>query len=394
MRHKKTVKDIEVKGKKVLVRVDFNVPLNEKGEITDDTRIIASLPTISYLREQGAKVILISHLGRPSGKDERLKMDPVAKRLEELLGCKVTKLDDCIGWEVKKRIDEMKSAEVVLLENVRFYLEEEKNDEEFARKLSTLAEVYVNDAFGTAHRAHASTEGITKFLPAVAGLLLEREIETIGNALTSPQRPFITILGGAKVKDKVGVINNFLNLVDYILIGGGMAYTFLKAKGYNIGKSILEEDKIEVAKNIMESAEKKKVKILLPKDVVVADKMDISCNIKIVKVEEIPPDYQGLDIGPETIKEFSEVCKKAKTIIWNGPMGVFELKPFSKGTYDIAKLLSQLNALTIIGGGDTAAAVEQAGLSSKMSHISTGGGASLELMEGRELPGVSALLDK
>lgn len=391
---KKTIEDIVVEGKKVLVRVDFNVPLDEKGNITDDTRIRAALPTINYLIERGAIVILVSHLGRPKGKvQERLRMDPIAQRLAELLDKEVIKTDNCIGDEPKQAIEDMREGDVLLLENVRFYPGEEANDPEFSKQLAELADVYVNDAFGTAHRAHASTVGVTEFLPAVSGFLMKKELEYLGKALENPERPFVSILGGAKVSDKIGVIKNLLTKVDYLLIGGGMAFTFLKARGLEIGRSLLEEDKLSLAGELIKEAEDKGVKLLLPVDVVVAPELKPDTPYKMVKVEEIPPDWMGVDIGKETVKEFSNIIKQAKTVVWNGPMGVFEMKPFAAGTKGIASALAESGAVTIIGGGDSAAAVEQLGYAEKMTHISTGGGASLEFLEGRELPGVKALND-
>ncbi|QSQ10457.1 Phosphoglycerate kinase [Koleobacter methoxysyntrophicus] len=391
---KKTIEDIDVEGKKVLVRVDFNVPLDEKGNITDDTRIRAALPTINYLIERGAIVILVSHLGRPKGKvQERLRMDPIAQRLAELLDKEVIKTDNCIGDEPKQAIEDMREGDVLLLENVRFYPGEEANDPEFSKQLAELADVYVNDAFGTAHRAHASTVGVAEFLPAVSGFLMKKELEYLGKALENPERPFVSILGGAKVSDKIGVIKNLLTKVNYLLIGGGMAFTFLKAKGLEIGRSLLEEDKLSLAGELIKEAEDKGVKLLLPVDVVVAPELKPDAPYKRVKVEEIPPDWMGVDIGTETVKEFSNIIKQAKTVVWNGPMGVFEMKPFAAGTKGIASALAESGAVTIIGGGDSAAAVEQLGYADKMTHISTGGGASLEFLEGRELPGVKALND-
>ena len=391
---KKTVKDIDVSGKRVLVRVDFNVPLDESAHITDDRRIREALPTIKYLIEQKAKVILASHLGRPKGVTEGLRMDPVVKRLEELLGKKVAKLNDCIGDEVTKSVAAMAPGDVVLLENIRFHEEEEKNDEQFARQLAALADVYVDDAFGTAHRAHASTAGVAKFLPAVAGFLMQRELEVMGNALANPERPFLTILGGAKVSDKIGMIRNLIGKVDSLLIGGGMSYTFLSAKGYEVGKSLLERDKIPLAIELMKHAEERKIIFELPEDIVVAKEFDASAETKIVPADQIPADWMGLDIGPKTVNKFTEVIKKSKTIIWNGPVGAFEMVPFAKGTDAIARAMAESGAITIVGGGDTAAAVERMGYAAKMSHVSTGGGASLELFEGKELPGVAVLMDK
>ena len=388
--NKKTVRDIDVKDKRVLVRVDFNVPI-ENGKVTDDTRIVASLPTIRDLIGRGAKVILVSHLGRPKGRDEKLSLRPVAERLQALLGSPVAFVHDTVGPEVERVIQGMKPGDVVLLENVRFYPEEEKNDAAFAKKLASLADVYVNDAFGSAHRAHASTEGVAHYLPAVAGFLMEKELNYLGAALTNPARPFVAILGGAKVSDKIKVIDNLLPKVDALLIGGGMANTFLQARGLNIGQSLVEKDKLDVARALLDKAGDK---IALPVDVVVADKFEANAQSKIVSVDQVPTDWRILDIGPKTIDAFERVLSTAKTVVWNGPLGVFEFPPFAKGTIEIARRLASLNATTIIGGGDSAAAVEQAGVADKMTHISTGGGASLEFLEGRELPGVAALQDK
>ena len=392
---KKTVKDIDLKGKRVLMRVDFNVPLDDKLNITDDIRIRAALPTIKYALEKSAKVILMSHLGRPDGKVvESMRLTPVAKRLEELLGRKVTKTDDCIGDAVKRCVAAMKPGDVVLLENLRFHAEEEANDPGFAKELASLGDVFVNDAFGTAHRAHASTEGVTKYLPSVAGFLLGKEIEYLGNAVDNPKRPFVAILGGAKVKDKIKVIDNLLNKVDALIIGGGMAYTFLKAKGKTIGTSKLDQDGFQTAKAALDKAAKKNIPILLPIDNVIADKFDANANTKLVG-ENIPDGWMGLDIGPKTIKFFEDKLKTARTVVWNGPMGVFEMDKFVKGTEDIARFLAGLKGCTtIIGGGDTAAAMSKFKVDDKMTHISTGGGASLEYLEGRGLPGIDALQDK
>lgn len=392
---KATIKDVDVRGRRVLVRVDFNVPMNAEREITDDTRIKAALPTIQYLIDHSAKVILASHLGRPKGKPaDEFRMDPVAKRLGELLGKPVRKLDECVGDAVKAEVRAMKDGGVVLLENLRFHPEEEANDEGFAKALADLADLYVNDAFGTAHRAHASTAGVARFLPAVAGFLMQKEIEVMGKALSSPERPFVAILGGAKVRDKVGVVQNLLDKVDTLMIGGGMAYTFLKARGLEIGQSILEEDKIGLARDLMERAGAKGVKFMLPSDVVVADKFAEDAKTRIVPVNEIPADWQALDIGPDTVGRFSQVIAEAKTVVWNGPMGVFEMKLFAEGTREIAKALAASRAVTIVGGGDSVAALEEMGLADKMTHVSTGGGASLEFLEGKELPGVAVLKDK
>ncbi len=394
--NKLSINDIEVKGKRVLVRVDFNVPVDEEGRITDDRRIRAALPTIENLSRRGARVILVSHFGRPKGTvNPKYRMDNIARRLEELSGKKVVKVDDCIGPEVKSRVDALSDGDLLLLENVRFYKEEEANDPEFARELASLAEIYVNDAFGTAHRAHASTAGVTAYLqPAVAGLLLEKELSVMGKALENPERPFIAILGGAKVGDKLGVITNLLEKVDCLLIGGGMAYTFLKAKGFEVGRSLLDAERVDFAREKMAAAESKGVKLLLPSDVVVADRIKEPTVRRVVSVEAIPADLEGLDIGPETIERYTAEIAKARTVIWNGPLGVFEEPAFAEGTREIALALAASTGTTIIGGGDSAAAVEQFGLADKMTHISTGGGASLEFLEGKELPGVAALTDK
>lgn len=395
MLNKKTIEDIEVAGKKVLVRCDFNVPLDENKNITDENRLIGALPTIKYLIDHKAKVILCSHLGRPKGEfNPKFSLAPVAKRLSELLGQEVKMADDVIGDSAKTLASSLKDGEVMLLENVRFHKEEEKNDPEFAKALASLAEVYVNDAFGTAHRAHASTAGVADYLPAVCGYLIKKEIEIMGKALSNPERPFVAILGGAKVSDKIGVIENLLDKVDYLIIGGGMAYTFLKAKGYEIGTSICEDEKIELATNIMEKAQQKGVELLLPVETVVAKEFSADSEPVVVPSDKIPADMMGMDIGPKTIELFSEVVKKAKTVIWNGPMGVFEFPKFAVGTKAIAKALAETDAVTIIGGGDSAAAVAQLGFADKMTHISTGGGASLEYLEGIELPGIAALNDK
>ncbi|NLS45125.1 MAG: phosphoglycerate kinase [Firmicutes bacterium] len=391
---KATVKDMDMKGKRVLVRVDFNVPLDGNRNITDDTRIRAALPTIKYILDQGSKIILMSHLGRPKGqRKEEFNLDPVAKRLRELLKQPVLKLNDCIGEDVEAKIASMKDGDIILLENLRFHKEEETNDDEFAKALASLADIYVNDAFGTSHRAHASTSGVTKFLPGVAGFLLKKEIEVMGKALSAPERPFIAILGGAKVKDKVGVISNLIDKVDSLIIGGGMAYTFLKAKGFEIGESIVDSEKVSLAGDLMEKAENKGIKFLLPVDVIVADKFAEDAVVKIVGVSEIPRTWQALDIGPETRERFAQEIKKAKTIVWNGPMGVFEMKPFAEGTRKIAEALADSGAVTIVGGGDSAAAVLEMGFAGRMTHISTGGGASLEFLEGKVLPGIEGLKD-
>jgi len=392
---KATVRDVDVKGKRVLVRVDFNVPMNAEREITDDTRIKAALPTIRYLVDHGARVILASHLGRPKGKPtDEFRMDPVARRLSELLGKPVLKLNECVGDEVKAAVVAMRDGDVVLLENLRFHAEEEANDEGFAKALADLADIYVNDAFGTAHRAHASTAGVARFLPAVAGFLMEKEIEVMGKALADPERPFVAILGGAKVKDKVGGVRNLLDKVDTLMIGGGMAYTFLKAQGFEVGQSILEADKIDLARELMDKAKARGVRFMLPSDVVIADRFAEDAKTRVVPVDQIPPDWQALDIGPETVQRFAKEIAGARTVVWNGPMGVFEMKPFAEGTRGVAKALAESKAVTIVGGGDSAAALEEMGFADKVTHVSTGGGASLEFLEGKELPGVAVLKDK
>ncbi len=388
---KKTVKDINVTGKRVLVRVDFNVPLAE-GKVADDTRLRATLPTIQYLLDQGAKVILMSHLGRPRGKVvEELRMNPVAERLSELLGRPVRKLDDCVGDEVKATVAEMQPGDVILLENTRFHPEERKNDPQFAKQLAELAEVFVSDAFGAAHRAHASTVGVAQHLPAVAGLLMEKELDVLNKALESPERPFAAILGGAKISDKIGVIKNLLPRVDTLLIGGGMANTFLKAKGYEVGESLVEDESLEVAKELMERAGEK---LILPVDAVVADEFSAEAKSKTVPVDEVPEGWRILDVGPRTVELFEKKLAGAKTVIWNGPLGVFEFPKFAAGTKAIARFLAEMDATTIIGGGDVVAAVRQAGVAEEMTHVSTGGGAALEFLEGKELPAVAVLMDK
>ena len=393
--NKKTVKDIDVKGKKVFVRCDFNVPLDENGNITDNRRIVSALETIKYLMENNARIILCSHLGRPKGEFKKeFSLKPVADELTKLLGKEVKLADDVIGENVEQLINQMKDGDVILLENVRFYAEEEKNDPEFAKKLASLAEIYVNDAFGTTHRAHASTAGIAAYLPAVSGFLIEKEINFMGNALENPKRPFVAILGGAKVSDKIGVIDALLEKVDTLIIGGGMAYTFFKAQGYGVGNSLCENDKLELAKNLMEKAKQKGVKLLLPIDTVIGKEFKKDTESKVVSWTEIPDGWEGFDIGPETIKLFAKEVKKAKTVVWNGPLGLFEFDQFAVGTNEIAKVMAESDAVTIIGGGDSAAAVEKAGLSNKMSHVSTGGGASLQFLEGKSLPGIECLQDK
>jgi phosphoglycerate kinase len=388
---KKTIRDVEVKGKRVLVRVDFNVPLAE-GRVADDTRIRAALPTINYLLQQGAGVILMSHLGRPKGEVvDELRLDPVAERLAELLGKPVQKLDDCVGPEVAVAVAETQPGDVVLLENTRFHPGEMANDPVFARQLASLANIFVNDAFGAAHRAHASVVGVAEYLPSVAGFLMEKEIAFWGQALTAPEHPFVAILGGAKVSDKIGVIDNLLTMVDGLLIGGGMANTFLKAQGHEVGQSLVEDDSLDVAGETLRRAREK---LVLPIDVVIADRFDAGADSKLVPVDQVPENWRILDIGPETIEIFEQKLAGAKTVVWNGPMGVFEFPRFAKGTEAIARILAESGAMTIIGGGDSAAAVEQAGLADRMTHISTGGGASLEFLEGKPLPGIAALEDK
>ncbi|NLK43398.1 MAG: phosphoglycerate kinase [Tissierellia bacterium] len=397
MLNKKSLRDLEFKGKNVLVRCDFNVPMDDEGNITDDTRIISSLPTINYLIEQGAKVILMSHLGRPKGQpNKKYSLEPVAKRLSELLNKEVLFLqdDEVVSNTVKKRVEAMEDGDVALLENTRFRKEEEKNEENFSKELASLGDLYVNDAFGTSHRAHASNVGVSTYLPSAVGFLVEKEISIMGKALEEPERPFIAILGGAKVSDKIGVIENLMNIVDTIIVGGGMAFTFLKAQGYEIGKSLLEEDKIGLAKELIEKTKEKNVKLILPVDVVVAKEFKNDTEFNTVSIDNIPSDMMGLDIGEETIKAFSEEIKKGKTIVWNGPMGVFEMENFAKGTIAIAQAMAESEGTTIVGGGDSASAVERSGYSHKMTHISTGGGASLELLEGKALPGIVAISEK
>lgn len=386
------VDQLPVEGKRVLVRVDFNVPLSEDGTITDDTRIRAALPTIQHLLDRGAAVILMSHLGRPKGQVvESLRLDPVADRLGELLGRPVRKVNDCVGPEAEAAAQALKPGEVLLLENLRFHPEEEKNDAAFAQKLASLADAYVNDAFGAAHRAHASTEAVARLLPSAAGFLMLKEIQIMGGALENPNRPFLAILGGAKVSDKIGVIQNLLDKVDVLAIGGGMGYTFLKAKGYEVGQSLLDEERVELARQLIQQAEAKQVRLLLPVDVVVASEISPDAETQVVPADRIPADKQGLDIGPETAKLLADEVRKARTIIWNGPLGVFEVEPFARGTRAVAMAMAQADAVTIIGGGDSAAAVEQMGVAHRMTHVSTGGGASLEFLEGKTLPGVAAL---
>ncbi|WP_332695329.1 phosphoglycerate kinase [Halalkalibacter lacteus] len=393
--NKKTIRDVDLKGKKVFCRVDFNVPMKD-GQVTDETRIRAAIPTIQALVDQGAKVILASHLGRPKGEVvEELRLTPVAVRLSELLGKEVKKVDEAYGPQAEQAADALVEGDVLLLENVRFYPGEEKNDAELAKAFAALADVYVNDAFGAAHRAHASTEGIAHHLPAVAGLLMEKELDVLGKALSNPERPFTAIIGGAKVKDKIGVIDNLLDKVDNLIIGGGLAYTFVKALGHEIGKSLLEEDKIDLAASFMEKAKANNVNLLLPIDAIVADDFSNDANTKVVDIDSIPSDWEALDIGPKTIDTYRKAISESKLVIWNGPMGVFELEAFSKGTRGVGEALANSESTySVIGGGDSAAAVEKFGIADKMSHISTGGGASLEFMEGKELPGLVALNEK
>jgi len=393
--NKKTVRDIDVLGKRVLVRVDFNVPLDKKtGEISDDNRIRAALPTIKHLIAHKARVILCSHLGRPKGVTPELSLKPVAQRLAKLLGLPVQTAEDCVGPKAEGAAAALKDGEVLLLENLRFHDEEEKNDPAFAKSLASLADVYVNDAFGTAHRAHASTVGVTRYLPSVAGFLMEKELEYLGKALADPKRPFTMIVGGAKVSDKITMLENIMPKVDALVIGGGMANTFLKAQGYDVGKSKVENEQLDFARGLISKAKERGVHLLLPTDAVVAERFEAESPNQTVPVDKVPKDWQMLDIGPETVKRFSEEIQKSHTVVWNGPVGVFEFPAFAKGTQSIAALLAKLDATTIIGGGDTAAAVEQQGLAGKMTHVSTGGGASLEFLEGKTLPGVAALLDR
>ncbi|MEA4890460.1 MAG: triose-phosphate isomerase [Clostridiaceae bacterium] len=393
---KKNVEEINVKDKKVIVRVDFNVPLDKKtGAITDDKRIRGALPTIQYLIGQGARIILVSHLGRPkSGPEAKFSMKPAADRLAELLGRPVILAADVIGEDAKAKAAALKPGEILMLENVRFHKEETKNSPDFARELASMAEIYVNDAFGTAHRAHASTAGLANFLPAVCGFLIQKELDVMGSALADPRRPFVAILGGAKVSDKIGVIENLIEKVDTLIIGGGMAYTFMAAQGYGIGTSLCEADKIDLAKGLLDKAAAKGIKLLLPSDTVIADKFAADAASKIVPSSEIPDGWMGLDIGPETIKNFSAVIKDAGTVVWNGPMGVFEFEQFAAGTREVARAVADSQAVSIIGGGDSAAAVELLGFGDKVTHISTGGGASLEFLEGKVLPGIDCLMDK
>ncbi|MCD6427061.1 MAG: phosphoglycerate kinase [Caldisericaceae bacterium] len=393
---KKTIKDVEVSHKRVLVRVDFNVPLSPDGKVLDDFRIRAALPTINYLVEHQAKVILMSHLGRPKGKVvESLRMDPVAKKLSEISGLNVKKLDDCIGEEVKKEVFSMNDGNIILLENLRFHKGEKENDPEFAKELASLGELYVDDAFATAHRVAASTVGVAAYLPAVAGFLMEKEIESLTKILTAPEHPYVAILGGAKVSDKIGVIQNLMDKVDAFLIGGGMCFTFLKAKGYKIGYSLCEDEKIPFAKELLEEAKKRNIKVILPADVVSVPEVKETAPSKVVDIEEIPKDGIGVDIGPKTIENFKKILSTAKMIVWNGPLGVFEIEKFAKGTYAIAEYLGELKGITAVaGGGETAAALRKFGADKKITHVSTGGGAFLKFLEGHSLPAIDVLEDK
>ncbi len=393
--NKKTIEDIDVSGKRVIVRVDFNVPQDENGNITDDKRIVGALPTIKYLVEKGAKTILVSHLGRPkNGPEDIFSMKPTAKRLSELIGKPVVMAGDVIGPDAKAKAAALKDGEILMLENVRFHKEETKNDPAFAKELASLAEIFVNDAFGTAHRAHASTAGLADYLPAVCGFLIKKEIDVMGKALSNPARPFVAILGGKKVSDKIQVIDNLIDKVDTLIIGGGMAYTFIKAKGYKIGESICEEDKLDLAKSLMEKAEEKGVKLMLPIENIVAKEFKNDTEYKNVPSDAMPDGWMGMDIGSLSVEKFSQEIKKAKTIVWNGPMGVFEFENFAYGTKEIARAVAQSGAISIVGGGDSAAAIELLGFADKITHISTGGGASLEFLEGKVLPGIAVLMDK
>ena len=398
MLNKKTLKDLNVDGKRVLVRVDYNVPISsETGEISDDTRIVASLDTIKYLLDHNAKVILMSHLGRPkNGAEKKFSLEPVAKKLSELLGKDVLFLqsDKVVDEKVKEACNNLANGDIVLLENTRFRAEETKNGDEFAKELASLADLYVNDAFGTSHRAHASNVGVSKHLESALGFLVEKEVSIIGKALDNPERPFIAILGGAKVSDKIGVIDNLLDKVDGILVGGGMAWTFLKSEGYEVGKSLVENDKLDLAKELLKKATEKGVKFFLPIDAVVAEEMTEDSPSKVISINDFTPEEKAFDIGPRTVSVFVEEIKKSKTVVWNGPMGVFEIKQFANGTFDIAKALSEVDATTIIGGGDSASAIEKSGYKNKVTHVSTGGGASLEFLEGKTLPGIDAISNK
>ena len=393
--NKKTIEDIDLKNKKVLVRCDFNVPMDEKKNITDNTRIVAALPTIKYLLENNCAIILCSHLGRPKGEfKQEFSLKPVAKELSKLLNKEIIMANDVIGEDAKSKAKNLQNGQIMLLENVRFHREETDNDPEFSKQLASMAEVYVNDAFGAAHRAHSSTSGVAQYLPAVSGFLIEKELKFLGNALNNPERPFVAIMGGAKVSDKIGVIDSLLEKVDTLMIGGGMAYTFFKAQGYEVGNSLCEPDKCELALNLMEKAKNKGVKLMLPVDTKVGKEFKPDTESKTVAWTEIPEGWEGFDIGEKTIEMFKNELKTAKTVVWNGPLGLFEFDQFAIGTNAIAHALAEIDATTIIGGGDSAAAVEKAGLADKMTHISTGGGASLEFLEGKKLPGIECLQDK
>jgi phosphoglycerate kinase len=394
MINKKSIRDVDLKGKTVIMRVDFNVPIDKEGNITDDTRIRAALPSIQYILEQNTKLILMSHLGRPKGQvKEELRLTPVSARLSELLGKEVIQSKDSIGEETKKIVSGMQAGDVMLLENLRFHKEEEENDPEFSKALADYADIYVNDAFGTAHRAHASTEGIAHYLPAVGGFLIEKEIEFLGKLVFQPEHPYVAIIGGAKVSSKIGVLEKLIEKVDVMIIGGGMCYTFLKAKGFEVGNSLVESEKVNLAFELIKKADERSIPFILPLDHIVADKVDESARIRTVDTNAIPSDMIGLDIGPKTIRVLKKEVKKGKTILWNGPMGVFEIEKFAKGTNQLAKMLASCSGMTVVGGGDSVAAVNKIGVADKIDHVSTGGGASLEFLEGKELPGIEALQD-
>ncbi|MDH7479017.1 MAG: phosphoglycerate kinase [Syntrophomonadaceae bacterium] len=388
------VQDLEVSGKRVFVRVDFNVPVDEDNNITDDTRIRAALPTIEYLTGRGAKVILASHFGRPKGVEERYRLDPVARRLSDLLKRPIFKANDCIGEEPQRLIDQMQPGDILLLENVRFHPGEEKNDPQFARRLAELADVYINDAFGAAHRAHASTAGIAALLPSAAGFLMQKEVNALGKVLANPDRPFMSIIGGAKVSDKITLLENLLTRVDTLAIGGGMANTFLKAQGLEVGRSLVEDDHLDSARRLMEAASRQGVRLLLPADVVIADRLAADASTRTVSPDEVPAGWLIADIGPRAVEQFDRAIKSSRTVFWNGPMGVFEIQPFAAGTEGVARAVAEAPGTTVVGGGDSVAAVEKFGLAHRITHISTGGGASLEFLEGKELPGVAALAAK
>jgi phosphoglycerate kinase len=395
MINKKSIRDAELSGQRVIMRVDFNVPLDKEGNITDDTRIRAALPSIEHILKQNTKLILMSHLGRPKGQvSEELRLSPVGKRVSELLSKEVIVTRDSIGEETKKIISGMQTGDVALLENLRFYKEEEANDDEFAKALAEYADVYVNDAFGTAHRAHASTEGIAHHLPGLAGFLMEKEISFLGKLLHAPEKPYVAIIGGAKVSTKIGVLEKLLEKVDVLIIGGGMSYTFLKAKGFEVGHSLVEAEKVSLAFELIKKADEREVKLLLPADHLVADKVEETARVKTVDTNAIPPDMIGVDIGPKTVRAYKKEIKQARTVLWNGPMGVFEIEKFARGTNQIAKALASSKATTVVGGGDSVAAVNKLKLAESISHVSTGGGASLEFLEGKDLPGIQALADK